>query len=67
MDIKALLDKHRVKAGFVGGALVVSTAYGSCQFKPEAPAEEPAAEEPAAEEPKAEEPAKEEKAAEAGT
>ena len=48
MDIKALLDKHRVKAGFVGGALVVSTAYGSCQFKPEeAPVEEPAAEESA--------------------
>ena len=57
MDIKALLDKHRVKAGFVGGALVVSTAYGSCQFKPEEKKEEP----------KAEEPAKEEKAAEAGT
>jgi len=59
MDIKALLDKHRVKAGFVGGALVVSTAYGSCQFDPAVPAEEPVAEEPAAEEP-----AKEEKATE---
>lgn len=50
MNLKALLDKHRVKAGFVGGALVVSTAYGSCHFKPEeAPAEEAAAEAPAEE------------------
>ena len=62
MDLKALLDKHRVKAGFVGGALVVSTAYGSCHFLPEPtevaePAvEEVESEEPAVEEPKAEEP-----------
>lgn len=62
MSFKALLDKHRVKVGFVSGALVVSTAYGSCQFLPEpievaeSAAEEVESEEPAAEEPKAEEP-----------
>ena len=71
MDLKALLDKHKVKASFVGGALVVSTAYGSCQVMAppgeESPAAEeaPAAEDPAAEapaeEPTAEEPAAEEK------
>ena len=74
MDLKALLDKHKIKASFVGGALVVSTAYGSCQMMApageespaaeEAPAEEPVAEEPVAEEPVAEEPVAEEPVAE---
>ena len=47
MDIKALLKTHKVKTAFVGGALVVSTAWGSCHFTPVVPAPEP---EPAVEE-----------------
>ena len=46
MDLKALLDKHKVKASFVGGALMVSTAYGSCQVMAPVAEEAPAAEEP---------------------
>lgn len=61
MDLKALLEQHKIKASFVGGALMVSTAYGSCQFM--APAEEPAPVEEAA--PDAEESAEEEEAPEA--
>jgi 2-oxoglutarate dehydrogenase E2 component (dihydrolipoamide succinyltransferase) len=62
--IKELLDKHKVKASFVGGALVVSTAYGSCQMMAPPAAESPAAEEAPAEEAPAEEAPKEEAKAE---
>ena len=62
--IKELLDKHKVKASFVGGALVVSTAYGSCQMMAPPAAESPAAEEAPAEEAPTEEAPKEEAKAE---
>ena len=42
MDLKAFIKQHKVKFSFVGGALVMSTAYGSCNL-------EPAAEEPSEE------------------
>jgi len=41
MDIKALLETHKVKTAFVGGALVVSTAWGSCHLTPTVPTAEP--------------------------
>ena len=49
MNIKAILDRHKVTASFIGGALVVSTAYGTCQYTPGlgGPGEEAAAEPPA--------------------
>ena len=50
MDLKAFLQQHKVKARFVGGALVVSTAYGSCNLMPSSEPEAPAVEEPAADE-----------------
>lgn len=70
MDLKAFLQQHKVKASFVGGALVVSTAYGSCQLV--APVDEPAPiedaapaeEEEAVESESAEEPAEDEEASE---
>ena len=73
--IKELAEAHKLKVGFIGGAVVVSSIFGTCQFKPalpsaeeavEAPVEEPgpaeADEEPAAEE-EAPEPSKEEEPA----
>ena len=60
--VKELAEAHKLKVGFVGGAVVVSSIFGTCQFKP-APAEaeeEPAAEEEAPEPSKEEEPVKEE-------
>lgn len=62
--IKELLDKHKVKASFVGGALVVSTAYGSCQMMAPPASEAPAAEEAPTEEAPAEEAPAEEAAEE---
>ena len=47
MDLKAFIKQHKVKFSFVGGALVMSTAYGSCNLEPAS--EQPAAEEPAEE------------------
>ncbi len=61
MNLKKLMDQHRVKAGFIGGALVVSSAWGTCQFVPEVPTEEEAVEAPAEPEPEAP-PAEEEEA-----
>lgn len=58
--IKEIADAHRVKVGFIGGALVVSSAFGTCQYTPElAPSgDEVAPEAPA--EPEADEAPKEE-------
>lgn len=47
--IKELAEAHRLKVGFVGGAVVVSSIFGTCQFKPELPGVEVAAEAPAEE------------------
>ena len=61
MNLKKLMDQHRVKAAFVGGALVVSSAWGTCQFTPELPVTgDDAAEEAPAEPAKVEEVAAEE-------
>lgn len=47
--IKELAEAHRLKVGFVGGAVVVSSIFGTCQFKPELPGVEEAVEAPAEE------------------
>ena len=56
MNLKKLMDQHRVKAGFIGGALVVSSAWGTCQFTPELPVTGDDAAEEAPVEPEAEAP-----------
>lgn len=47
--IKELAEAHKLKVGFVGGAVVVSSIFGTCQFKPELPSAEEAVEAPAVE------------------
>ena len=47
--IKELAEAHRLKVGFVGGAVVVSSIFGTCQFKPELHGVEEAVEAPAEE------------------
>lgn len=50
-SLKSLWARWRVQISFVGGALVVATAYGTCSYDPQVVSEEPAAEEaPAVEE-----------------
>ena len=50
-SLKSLWARWRVQISFVGGALVVATAYGTCSYDPQEVVEEPAAEEaPATEE-----------------
>jgi hypothetical protein len=50
-SLKSLWARWKVQVSFVGGALVVATAYGTCSYDPQEVSEEPAAEvEAAAEE-----------------
>jgi len=64
--IKNLIANHKIKTTFVGGVLVVATAYGTCSFDPdeqaikEAAVKEVTKEEPKKEEAEKEEPKKEE-------
>lgn len=65
--VKELAEAHKLKVGFVGGAVVVSSIFGTCQFKPELPSAEEAVEAPVEEPAPAkaeEEPAAEEEAPE---
>ena len=47
-SLKSLWARWRVQISFVGGALVVATAYGTCSYDPQEVSEEPAAEAEAA-------------------
>ena len=50
-SLKSLWAKWKVQVSFVGGVLIVATAYGTCSYDPQEVSEEPAAEEaPAVEE-----------------
>ena len=50
-SLKSLWARWKVQVSFVGGALVVATAFGTCSYDPQEVSEEPAAEaEPASEE-----------------
>ena len=42
-SLKSLWARWRVQISFVGGALVVATAYGTCSYDPQEVSEEPAA------------------------
>ena len=61
--VSDFLKKHKITLGVVGTTLVLATAYGSCQFSPSLPEEEPteqtAQEEAPAEEEATEAPAEE--------
>ena len=47
-SLKSLWARWRVQISFVGGAIVVATAYGTCSYDPQEVSEEPAAEAEAA-------------------
>jgi hypothetical protein len=47
-SLKSLWARWKVQVSFVGGALVIATAYGTCSYDPQQVSEEPAAEEAAA-------------------
>ena len=58
--VKNIVANHKIKTSFVGGVLVVATAYGTCSFDPD----EQAIKDAAVGEEKAEEPKEPEKAEE---
>jgi hypothetical protein len=43
-SLKSLWARWKVQVSFVGGALVVATAFGTCSYDPQEVSEEPAAE-----------------------
>ena len=42
-SLKSLWARWKVQVSFVGGALVVATAFGTCSYDPQEVSEEPAA------------------------